>query len=422
VLFQLPFNDVGCNGLRASASVTTLGGDDRVTFKDDAALALACVPSLVDENNVPVPPPALRASLDLGAGVDTLRVLGPTVCPPGSAHPGQSEWSAAGTGGSGDDDLAGGPHDDVLGGGPGLDTVNGGEGDDELSGGDDRDILEGAQDDDTIRGGGGNDAFRGGGGDDLMLGGRDGEGSDTFDGGPGVDTVNYTFASGVSVTIELTNDNPDGEPGEGDAVFENVENVTGSTQADTLTGDGDANVLDGSPGPDRVTGAAGADTLLGGDGDDTIDARDGARDARINCGAGAGDVADADLADRVLFLATRTGGESGCEVRNLFAIDDGPPGRLVGRVLRVGTDGAARARLACPRNARVACRGVLRLRRAKPRRVVASAAYRVARGSTGTIELEVAASLRGRTLQAETVERGVSRKGPRSSLRLVRVR
>jgi hypothetical protein len=59
----------------------------------------------------------------------------------------------------------------------------------------------------------------------------------------------------------------------------------------------------------------------------------------------------------------------------------------------------------------VAFRGVLRLRRAKPARVVASARYAVARGATGTVELELAASLRGRTLQAETVERGVSRKG-----------
>ncbi len=292
------------------------------------------------------------------------------------------------------------------------------------TGGDDGDTLEGAEDDDTLRGGDGNDTFRGGGGDDLMFGGRDGGGSDIFNGGPGTDTVNYTFASGVSVTIETTNNNPDGEPGEGDAVFDNVENVTGSTQADTLTGDGDANVLDGSPGPDRVTGAAGADTLLGGDGDDTIDARDGARDARINCGPGAGDVVDADLVDRPLFVRTRVDfflGSTGCEVRNFFANDDGPPGRLVGRALRI-VGGVARARLACPRNARVACRGVLRLRRAKPRRVIDSAAYRVARGSTGTIELEVAASLRGRTLQAETVERGVSRKGPRSSLSLVRVR
>ena len=330
-------------------------------------------------NNVPVPPPALTATLDLGAGNDTLRMEGPTICPAGSAHPGQSEWSAAGTGGPGDDDLAGGPHDDVIGGGPGLDTVNGGEGDDELTGGDDRDILEGAQDDDTIRGGRGNDAFRAGGGDDLMLGGRDGEGSDTFDGGPGTDTVNYTFASGVSVTIEFTNNSPDGEPGEGDAVFENVENVTGSTQADTLTGDGDANVLDGSPGADRVTGAAGADTLLGGDGDDIIDARDAARDARINCGPGAGDVVNADLLDRPLFLRTRVDfflGSHGCEVRNFFASDDGPPGRLVGKVLRRGADGDARARFACPRSARVTCRGILRLRRAKPARVVAFNALR----------------------------------------------
>ena len=111
----------------------------------------------------------------------------------------------------------------------------------------------------------------------------------------------------------------------------------------------------------------------------------------------------------------------GCETRNFFAIDDGPPGRLTGGVLRV-RGGVARARLACLPNARVTCRGVLRLRRAQTRRVVVAASYAVARGSTGTIELEIAGSLRGRILLAETVERGVSKKGPRSTARSVRIR
>jgi Ca2+-binding RTX toxin-like protein len=104
-----------------------------------------------------------------------------------------------------------------------------------------------------------------------------------------------TYASvggaGVSVTIELSSNNPDGEPGEGDAVFDDVENVTGTSRADTIVGHGDANRLDGQGGGDRVTGAAGADTLLGNVGTDTIDARDGARDARIDCGPGAGEAA-----------------------------------------------------------------------------------------------------------------------------------
>ena len=183
----------------------------------------------------------------------------------------------------------------MLGGGAGLDTLNGGAGEDDLRGGDDRDTLEGAQGNDTLRGGGGNDTFRGGGGDDLMHGGLDGAGSDTFDGGPGTDTVTYAFAaSGVSVTIETSNNSPDGQPGDGDAVFDNVENVTGSTHDDVLVGDADANLLLGSLGNDTVTGAGGADALRGQEGDDTLDARDGIRDQSVNCGPGT-DVVTADL-------------------------------------------------------------------------------------------------------------------------------
>lgn len=420
-LNQLPFNDVVCSGRRASASVSTRGGDDRVTIRDDPTLALSCVASLVDANNVPVPPPALRVTLDLGEGADTLRLERALICPPGSAAPGQSRWSVEGGGGGGDDDLDGGELNDTLGGGPGLDALNGGRGDDDLRGNADADTLEGAQDDDTLRGGGGNDTFRGGGGDDLMHGGLDGAGSDTFDGGPGVDTVNYAFAaSGVSVTIETSNNSPDGQPEEGDAVFDNVENVTGSAHDDALVGDADANLLLGSPGNDTLTGAGGPDALFGEGGDDTLDARDGVRDGRINCGSGT-DAVTADLADQPLFI--RPFGPSGCESRLFFARDDGPPGRLTSGVLRIGPGGVAGVRLACPANARVACRGVLRLRTLTPRpRIRATARYAVARATTEAVEITVPASLRGRTLEAETVERGVSRKGPRSAVRSVRIR
>jgi hypothetical protein len=67
----------------------------------------------------------------------------------------------------------------------------------------------------------------------------------------------------------------------------------------------------------------GAEVLLGGDGNDTIDARDAALDERIDCGSGVGDVVNADLVDRPLFI--RPFGPSGCESRLFFASDDGPP-------------------------------------------------------------------------------------------------
>ncbi len=377
-------------------------------------------PARFDANNVPVPPPALRATLDLGEGADTLRMEGALICPPGSAAPGQSRWSVEGGGGGGDDDLDGGELNDTLGGGPGLDTLNGGRGEDDLRGDADADTLEGAQGNDTLRGGGGNDTFRGGGGDDLMHGGLDGAGSDTFDGGPGTDTVNYAFAaSGVSVTIETSNNSPDGQPGDGDAVFDNVENVTGSTHDDVLVGDADANLLLGSLGNDTVTGAGGADALRGQEGDDTLDARDGIRDQSVNCGPGT-DVVTADLLDQPLFV--RPFAPSGCESRLFFATDDGPPGRVLGDRLRVGRDRAARLVLSCPRGARVTCRGTLTLRAPGRRgRVLGRSAYSVPAGRRAPVRVSLA-GVPPRTVLAETRERGRSKKGPRSSSILLTVR
>jgi hypothetical protein len=155
--------------------------------------------------------------------------------------------------------------------------------------------------------------------------------------------------------------------------------------------------------------------LVGGDGDDTIEARDGIRDALIDCGAGAADVATIDLQD----LRTRT---TGCESVRFFASDDGPPGEIRSGVLRIGPTGRARVRLACPRAARVACRGGLSIRRPRSAAVLGRATYRVARGRTGSVLLPVPAGLRGGRALLRTRELGVSRKGPRGVSRLVVVR
>jgi hypothetical protein len=422
------FNDVVCNGPRGQAEVTTFRGADVVTLRDDSSAGGPCIPSLVDANNVPIGPPQVRATLSLGGGDDALVLPAPT-CPPGSAQPGQVGWSADADGEGGDDDLTGGVGDDDLSGGFGVDTLRGGFGDDELRGCDQGDTMRGGSGDDTMRGGDGDDGFQGDSGDDVFLGALDGAGQDIFIGGPGIDTVTYVFSSqGVVVTVVAPGPgDEDGRPGENDELTSGVENVTGTQQADVLVGDANANRLEGLAGTDQITGGAGADVLLGGDGNDTLDARDGIRDQAIDCSSGAGDVVSADLADRPLFgpVGSRSSPfvPNGCEQRLFSASDDGPPGRLTSGVLRIGRGGVASVPLACPAKARAACRGVLRLRTTKPRpRIRATARYAVAPRTTEAVEITVPASLRGRTLQTETLERGVSKKGPRSAVRSVRIR
>lgn len=108
--------------------------------------------------------------------------------------------------------------------------------------------------DDVIIAGASSAAVRGNGGNDRFVSGPAG---DSFDGGAGIDTADYSAAT-AGVTVSLAA-GATGNTG-GDALT-NVENLIGSIFGDVLTGDGGANVL---------TGGIGADTLVGGDGDDRL--------------------------------------------------------------------------------------------------------------------------------------------------------
>ena len=414
-------NDVVCSGARGSLSVVMRGGADRVTLRGDNASADVCFAGGVSA-------PFIAATVDLGGGDDVLTVDKSPPCAPGTASTGQADWSVIADGEAGADRLRGGSRDDTLFGGSENNDLEGGAGNDTLRGGEDRDDMDGGPGNDTLRGGDGLDAFNGGEGDDLFHGGLNGGGPDVFVGGPGVDTVDYGFtSSGVTVTIfdpaDVNANGPDGAAGENDAVQGDVENVVGSGHDDSILGNNLANRLDGSDGGDTIAGGAGPDVLLGGGGNDAIDSQDGERDPFIDCGPGTRDRATIDLVDRTrpsrIFLVSPVN----CESVLSFATDDTPPGRLLDGVLRVRAGGVARARLACPRTARVACRGSLSLRRVGPgASVLRRARYSVARGATGTITIRVPASLRGLRAILETTEKGISRKGPRSFVRTVRVR
>ena len=95
-------------------------------------------------------------------------------------------------------------------------------------------------------------------------------GADVIDGQGGTDTMSYAGATdGNGVTVDLSDNTKNmGGWAAGD-VLSNIENLTGSPNADTLTGDANANRLNGGAGDDTLEGGGGADTLDGGADTDT---------------------------------------------------------------------------------------------------------------------------------------------------------
>jgi Ca2+-binding RTX toxin-like protein len=204
---------------------------------------------------------ATVSTLDGGAGPDTL------------------------VSGVANDILHGGDGDDLLSGGNGNDTLDGGPGDDLLSGGPSNDTLDGAAGNDVLDGEGENDTLHGGDGNDIVAGGF--SGTDTIDGGPGVDTADYAENAG-RVRVTLDDVANDGAIGAGGTVTENdnvlaAESILSGAGNDELTGNGGDNVLiggrgndvlHGGGGDDRLIGDSGADQLIGDGGLDVADYRD----------------------------------------------------------------------------------------------------------------------------------------------------
>jgi Ca2+-binding RTX toxin-like protein len=78
----------------------------------------------------------------------------------------------------------------------------------------------------------------------------------------------------AGVRVSLMNDTADGGDAAGDEL-NSIENLTGSTYADTLWGDNNANVLTGAGGNDLLIGYGGDDGLMGGDDSETLMGMDG---------------------------------------------------------------------------------------------------------------------------------------------------
>lgn len=135
------------------------------------------------------------------------------------------------------------------------------------------DFVDGSQFNDTLTGSAASDGLYGGPGDDTIsgLGGNDylsgGPGANTIDGGPGRDMLDY-FDAPTGVHLSLAKHTASAS---GTDTFRSIENVYGSTHADTIVGDAGPNYINGNKGNDRLYGGKGNDTLIGGKGKDFAD-------------------------------------------------------------------------------------------------------------------------------------------------------
>jgi Ca2+-binding RTX toxin-like protein len=178
-----------------------------------------------------------------------------------------SGGSATGDSLSGIENLNGSAFADTLWGDGAANTLTGGAGNDSLKGFGGDDLLVGYGDDDMLVGGDGADRLHGSDGNDLLNGG---DGADDLRGGVGFDTLSYG-ASDAGVVINLGNGMADGGAATGDS-YVDIENVDGSSHADSLFGDGLMNVLRGAGGDDFLFGGLNNDVFAfsSGFGHDTI--------------------------------------------------------------------------------------------------------------------------------------------------------
>ncbi|NJC39794.1 Ca2+-binding RTX toxin-like protein [Brevundimonas alba] len=218
------------------------------------------------------------------------RIVGGTVTQAGEAEDGQLvyritglnlsarqvyDWMAAGNSAAllnavlaGDDVIEGNINKDRLIGLAGRDEIHGRGGDDWLEGGAGDDRLFGGLNNDKLFGGADNDTFAA-----AVTAGEFDFGNDIYDGGAGLDTVEYRLAA-AAVNVDLHAGTATDGSGGADTLI-SVENAIGSANADRILGSSRAgemdNHLQGLGGNDVLGGEAGRDTIDGGAGTDTAD-------------------------------------------------------------------------------------------------------------------------------------------------------
>lgn len=123
-------------------------------------------------------------------------------------------------------------------------------------------------------------------GDDRIVG----NGSDNvFDGGDGIDTIDFSAASAIDVDLRVGS-----AVGEGTDRLSSIEDVIGSPLEDHIVGGGGGNRLDGGPGDDKIDGGGGDDTLIGGEGSDTVSFQSATEGVTVSLKKGTAEGAGAD--------------------------------------------------------------------------------------------------------------------------------
>ena len=204
-------------------------------------------------------------SYQMGIGIEALYLDGPV----GLAGTGRNEadrifgtLSGDTLHGRGEDDsLFGQDGDDVLLGGAGADSLFGEDGNDTLTGGREGDVLDGGDGNDLVQGNAGNDRMIFSGGFDTLHGGA---GRDVLEFAEVTQGVVVALGSGLMTVLDAA-----GEVS-GSVTLSGIEDVTGTSFADSLTGTAGHNLLQGSEGADTLNGGNGDDTLIGGSGRDEM--------------------------------------------------------------------------------------------------------------------------------------------------------
>jgi Ca2+-binding RTX toxin-like protein len=157
--------------------------------------------------------------------------------------------------------------------------------------------LNGGSEDDTLTGSATvNNQFTGGPGVDVMTGGSasdtfspdaTADGADTMTGGAGLDGVSYAVRT-AAVDLSADGNANDGEPGEGDNVGADIEQMIGGPGNDKLAAGASPSTLVGSSGNDQLIGGPADDVLLGNAGLDSLDG--GGGDDAVNGNGEADDI------------------------------------------------------------------------------------------------------------------------------------
>lgn len=290
--------NAGRNSITGNAAANTIdggAGDDDMTggAGNDTYIVREAGDRVVEATGGGVDTVRTYVSHTLGANVENVQLLGAA----GIAATGNGLDNSL-TGNSGNNTLSAGEGNDTLDGAGGIDTLDGGAGNDTYLVDSMTDRIIDASGVDTVKS---SVSFSIGVFstiENLLLSGSESingtgnafnntitanVGNNVMDGAFGTDMVNYTTATaGVKVSLAVTGAQVTG--GSGTDTLISIENLQGSSYADTLIGNSGANTLYGGAGDDTLNGGAGNDYLVGDKGNDIL--IDYSGDDRISGGIG----------------------------------------------------------------------------------------------------------------------------------------